>query len=200
MDTTKAEKNANTEHQVAEVIRKRWSPRSFSSEGLEITDIETILEAATWAPSAMNEQPWRFAVARKEEPERFEQFASLLKPGNYTWARNAAALLVVFAISSYSRNGNKNINAAHDVGMATQNLLLQAVSMDIYGHVMEGFDKDLAREVFDLPDEIFPVSMIALGKLGNPEQLDEPYFSREIARRGRRKVSELLIDMSDVTN
>ncbi len=195
MNIIKEEKYASTRHDVIDVIRKRWSPRSFAEDALETAEIKSILEAASWAPSAMNEQPWRFAVAMKEDAGNFDKLASLLFPGNHVWASNAAALVVVFAVSNYSRNGKVNINASHDVGMATQNLLLQAVSMDIYGHVMEGFDKDEARRLLNLREEVVPVSMIALGRLGDPEQLEEPYYSRETTGRLRRSIEESLIEI-----
>ena len=190
MKETKALKEANTEFEVLEIIRKRWSPRSFSSESVSITEVETMIEAASWAPSAMNEQPWRFAVARREDEKHFEKLVSLLYEGNYRWAKYAAVLMVVVGSNRYERNGKLNVNMAHDTGMATQNLLLQGVSMGIYGHVMEGFDKEKASETLGLGDGMKPLSMIALGKLGDPNKLEEPYLTRELAKRSRRPVKD----------
>ncbi len=183
-------KQAKTRFNVLDVIRKRWSPRSFSKYPLMREEIDTLLEAAAWAPSAMNEQPWRFVVASKEEPENFNWLADFLAPGNRVWAENAAVLMIVLGVTTYARNGRENINVAHDTGMATQNLLLQGASMDIYGHVMEGFDKDRVIQELQLPENIRPLTMLALGRLDVPEQLEEPYYSREQSPRTRRSVED----------
>ncbi|MCA6075275.1 nitroreductase family protein [Fulvivirga sedimenti] len=191
-------KQAKTRYNVLDVIRKRWSPRSFSKYPLMPEEIETLLEAATWAPSAMNEQPWRFVVASKEDEEKFRKLADFLVPGNRVWAENAAVLMVVFGVTTYARNGKENINVGHDVGMATQNLLLQGVSMDVYGHVMEGFDKDRVIEEFQLPDNIRPLTMLALGRLDVPDLLEEPYYSREQSPRTRRSVEDSVISFPEM--
>jgi nitroreductase len=160
---------------------------------VSIIEVETMIEAASWAPSAMNEQPWRFAVARREDEEHFEKLASLLYEGNYRWAKHAAVLMVVVGSNRYERNGELNVNMSHDTGMATQNLLLQGVSMGIYGHVMEGFDKEKASESLDLGDGLKPLSMIAMGRLGDPDQLEEPYLTRELTERNRRSVKDSML-------
>jgi len=198
MNSTIAIKTAATQHPVLEVIRQRWSARAFSDAPLAQETLDTLFEAASWAPSAMNEQPWRFVVARREDEAAFSRLAALLKPGNAAWAPHAAALVLVLARQHYSANGAPNINAAHDTGMATQNLLLQAVSMGIYGHVMEGFDKHAAVLQLQLPEELRPLTMIALGYLGEAAQLGEPFQSRELSPRSRKSLEEIVFRVEDL--
>ena len=187
-------KRAVTQFPVIEEIKKRWSPRAFDTKkSITRDDINTILEAASWAPSAMNEQPWRYVVALKEETEKFNAVVNCLFDANTLWAKNAAALVVSFAKLTYSSNGKTNSAALHDVGMANQNMLLQAASMDIYTHVMGGFDKEKVKEVFKTEPDMQPVVIIALGSLGNPEDLPEPLKVREIAARTRKNIEEIVL-------
>lgn len=190
-------KVADTQYPVLDVIRNRWSARSFANEPLSEEEVHTLIEAASWAPSAMNEQPWRFVYAHRSHTPAFETLARLLFPGNHAWAAQAALLVVVLGKQTYTRNDKPNRNTAHDVGMATQNLLLQATALDIYGHVMEGFDRSAAREALRLSEDYEPVTMLALGRLDNPERLEEPYRSREIAQRTRKQVTQLIFQPGD---
>ena len=189
-------KQAQTRSDVLDVIKKRFSPRSFKAESLTRQEVETLIEAASWAPSAMNEQPWRFVVALRSEGVKFKRLADYLVPGNAAWATNAGALAVILGKKSYTMNGKENVNTTHDVGMASMNLLLQAAEMEIYGHIMEGFFKDQVTEDFDLSSyDLVPVTMLALGRLDEPGKLDEPYYSREVAERTRKGLEELVLDL-----
>ena len=185
-------KTANTRYEVLDVIKKRWSPRSFDGKSLSESQMATLIEAASWAPSAMNEQPWRFMVGLRSDKATFRQLSDFLMPGNAVWAANAGALVLVLGKTHYEYKGKPNGSVVHDCGLATMNLLLQAADMDIYAHVMGGFDKARVTEEFGLGEEYVPVTMIALGFLDNPEKLDEPYRSRELAARERKPVEELL--------
>lgn len=189
-------KRANTEWPVLDVIKKRFSPRSFRKETLEPEEVKVLIEAASWAPSAMNEQPWRFVVALRNEGERFERLSNFLYDGNRVWAENAGALLLILGKTNYSFNGAENVNTMHDVGMASMNLLLQAADMDIYGHLMEGFDKRMVEEELSLSEDgLIPVTMLALGRLDRPEKLDEPYYSRETTPRARKPHDEIVLSL-----
>ena len=185
-------KEAITAYAVNDLILKRWSPRSFSSDAISQSQLDIILTAASWAPSSGNEQPWRYITALKQNEKGFTALANCLLPGNATWAKNAAVLLLCYTKLTYTKGGKDNVNAFHDAGLANQNLLLQAVSMQIYGHPMEGFDKAKAVHDFKLSSDFQPVCIIALGFLGEAEDLEEPYKTRELTPRTRKSLNEFV--------
>ena len=183
-------KLAKTNHPVIDLIKDRWSARSFSSKDISHKDLETILEAGSWAFSANNAQPWNFVYAFRKDAS-FEKLANCLMPGNHPWAKNAAALIAVIANKKLD-NGVENKAAKHDVGAANATLMLQALSMEIYGHVMGGFDTVKAIEVLNIDTEIQePIVFIALGYLDAPEKLEEPFKTRELTARTRKSLSEI---------
>lgn len=186
------EKIAETQYAVHPLIAGRWSPRAFDGKAISDDSFFALFEAASWAPSAMNEQPWRYIAARKENAAGFEKLLGCLLPGNAAWAKNAAALILVYCKTTYSKNGEPNVTALFDTGAANQNLLLQAYSAGIYSHVMGGFDRNKTRDVFGIPEGYEPVCMIALGYPGNAEQLEEPFRTRETAPRSRKPLTEFL--------
>ena len=185
-------KKAATEYPVLEIIKNRWSPRSFSDKVISVDDMNTILEAATWSFSAMNEQPWRYVVAQKGTA-LFDYFVDLLNPGNKPWNKHAAALVLSLKKNNYSDSDNININALHDIGAANILLTLQANSMGIYTHVMEGFSKKQASELLQLDPGMEPVVMIALGYPDTPEKLNEPFKTRETSPRSRKGLHEVML-------
>ncbi len=179
-----AVKEAQTRYPVHEFIRRRWSARAFSSQSIQHDTLMALLEAAAWAPSSMNEQPWVYLYAHKGE-EAFEHMAECLVPGN-RWAANAPLLLLSLARKTFAANDKTNRHALHDVGAANAHLLLQAAAMDIYGHQMGGFDMGKTIERFAVPENMEPVCFIALGYLDEPETLEEPFRTREITPRTRK--------------
>lgn len=181
-------KIANTQHDVHELIRKRWSPRSFSERSIKQDDLETLFEAASWASSSMNEQPWRYIYAHRDDFS-FHNFLDCLYLGNASWAKNASVLLLSLAKVDHQRNGSANRYHMHDVGAANSTLLLQAASMDIYGHMLGGFDMAKTKATFKIPDTLDPICFIALGYLDYPEQLEEPLLNRELSERSRKPVA-----------
>lgn len=183
-------KIASTQHEVIDLIKKRWSPRSFSGKELTQATIATILEAGTWAPSANNSQPWKFIYALRGTPG-FDKLLSALSPGNQPWAKNAAALVAAIGIRETADNSQKFPYYMHDVGMATSFLLLQALEMGIHGHVMAGFSKQHLTETLALPLNEEPVSVVALGYADDPEKLDEPYKTRELTPRSRNPIATI---------
>lgn len=183
-------KLAKTTHPVIDLIKDRWSARSFSSKDISQKDLETILEAASWAFSANNAQPWNFVYAFRKDAS-FEKLSSCLMPGNQPWAKNAAVLIAVIANKKLD-NGVENKAAKHDIGAANATLMLQALSMEIYGHVMGGFDTVKAIEILNIDTEIQePIVFIALGYLDAPEKLEEPFKTRELTPRTRKSLSEI---------
>ena len=183
-------RHATTQYPILEAIRNRWSPRSFASYPVAPETLEQIFEAASWAASAMNEQPWRYIYAHHADQENFQKMVDCLMPGNQPWAKNAPVLILALAKTQYD-NGTPNGAAMHDLGLANGNLSLEATALGLHTHFMGGFDRDKAKEVFELPDNLQPAVMIALGYLGEAEQLEEPFLSREKAPRQRKAISEI---------
>jgi nitroreductase len=184
-------KKAITSTPVLEVIKHRWSARSFSDKALTTETMNTLFEAASWAASANNEQPWQYTYALKGTPG-FDRLLHCLAPPNQIWAKGAGVLIAAIARKTYQVNGKENGWAVHDLGMANAHLFLQATSMGLYGHPMAGFDKVKLSETLELSDDQAPVCIIALGYLGNADQLEEPFKSRELTARTRKPVSEFV--------
>jgi len=181
-------KTAKTQHDISELIRRRWSPRAFSDRPIAEEELQALFEAASWAASSYNEQPWQYVYAHRSDEAGFQRLLSCLKPGNQTWAKNAAVLVLSSASTTFSRNGKTNHHALHDTGAANAHLLLEATRRDIYGHAMAGFDYDRTVEEFELAEPVVPVCFLALGYLGDPEQLEEPLRSSEQKPRQRQPV------------
>jgi len=184
-------KSASPDHEILELIKERWSPRAFSSRRPDIETLNRLFEAARWAASSDNEQPWRYLVARAEDGDRHETLASCLFPGN-AWARKAPVLAMSIAARNFAKTGKLNRVALHDVGAASALLTLQGMSMGVFVHQMAGFDTEKARQVCQIPPDYDPVAMMALGYLGDPESLSEPLRTRELSPRKRRPVREFV--------
>ncbi|TGE25912.1 nitroreductase [Hymenobacter aquaticus] len=186
-------KTAPTTYPVHELIKNRWSPRSFSPQPIAPETLSQVFEAAAWAASAMNEQPWRYIYAHRADTADFQKLVDILMPGNQPWAKNAAVLILSLAKTQYD-NGTPNGAALHDLGLANGNLILEATALGLHGHFMGGFERDKAKEVFQLPDNLQPAVMIALGYQGEAELLEEPFLSREKAPRQRKSVAEIAFE------
>ena len=188
---TDALKEAPTTHPVHPLVRRRWSARAFGEASIGDDELATLLEAAAWAPSAMNEQPWRFRHARRGTPA-FDALWDLLKPGNQPWTRNAALLIAISGVKHHARNEAPNASWQHDVGLATANLLLQATGLGIHGHLMGGFDKERTQEHLGLdPEREEVVTILALGRITDADTLEEPFRGRELAPRTRKPLAEI---------
>ncbi len=183
-------KPANTDIPIHELARQRWSPRAFAERSVSDADLRTLLEAARWAPSAMNEQPWRLIVAKREEPAAFERLAASLAPGN-AWAKRAPVLIAVVARETHRHNDQPNPHAWHDTGQAIAWLSAQATALGLSVHQMGGFDASVVRATYGVPDGFSPVSVVAVGYVGEPEQLSEELARRERAPRERLAPAEL---------
>lgn len=152
----------------------------------------SLFEAARWAASSGNEQPWSYILGVKsEDPNEFDRLASTLMPGN-AWAKEAPVLALSVVKTRLSSNNAPNRVALHDVGMATENLILQALSEGVFVHQMAGFDVEKAREIFAIPEGYEPVAMIALGYPGDPGKLDEKLREREFGGRTRKRIEEFV--------
>ena len=187
--TPATSKEPAVQHEIHPLLRKRWSPRSFSEEQISGEQLNQLFEAARWAASANNEQPWQYVYAHRGSAA-FEQLWGTLMPGNQPWTAKAAVLLVAIQRETFAKTGKPNLWAAHDVGQANAQLILQAAHQDIYGHMMAGFNASQLRKVLDLTEDQKPVCVIALGYLGEADALDEPYRSREQSARSRQSITE----------
>lgn len=185
------EKLAETEFEIHELIKKRWSPRSFSDRSVEPELIRQLFDAARWAPSSYNEQPWRFIYARKEEPKTFEKLSRVMVEFNRKWASKAPVLILTVVKERFNRNNKPNRAAEHDIGSAMAYLTFEATRHNLYVHQMAGIDPDKAKELFDIPEGFKPFTMAAVGYLGNPDDLNEDLRKSEVKPRNRKPIHEI---------
>jgi nitroreductase len=183
-------KKASTNHDIFDIIKNRWSARAFAPRPIEKKSLEALLEAASWSPSSMNEQPWRYMLAINGT-EEFDKMVRCLTPGNQIWAQHAAVMILSTAEMHHS-NGHANAYAFYDTGAANQTLLIQAAGMGILGHLMGGFDSEKTVNEFNIPDSQKAVVFIALGYPTEPDQLPEPFKTREMAPRSRKPLEEIV--------
>ncbi|GAB4377183.1 MAG: hypothetical protein Kow0075_05260 [Salibacteraceae bacterium] len=185
-------KIAHTHYDIHPLIKNRWSPRSFKEDAVPEDLVRTMLEAASWAASSMNEQPWRYLVAHRPSTA-FEKMIECLLPGNVPWAKKSAVMIISLAKKHFDKNGKENRHAMHDVGSANTTMLLQGVELGVYGHMMGGFDMDKTIRSFDIDPEKFEVvCFIALGFLDSPNKLPEEYKKRELEPRERKPIDSFV--------
>jgi nitroreductase len=185
-------KAAKTQYPVIDLIKNRWSARAFSKKSIEDNDLFTLFEAAHWAASSSNEQPWRFIYAKREDTETFDKMVNCLMAGNQPWAKNAAVLILCVVRTVSGPDSRPNAAAFHDMGLANATLILQATSMDIYGHMMGGYDKAKTKTEFNIPEGYDTAIFMALGYLDSPDTLEEPFKTRELTARTRKDLSEIV--------
>ena len=176
--------NRKTEHKINPLILSRWSPRALSGEEISDKDLMFLFEAARWAPSSYNNQPWRFIYA-KRNTEHWDKLFNLMVDFNKQWTKNAAALVVVVSYKNFEHNGKPSRTHSFDTGAAWENLALEATSRGLVTHGMEGFDYDKARKELGIPENYEVMAMIAIGKRGNKEELPKEIQEREMP--GARK-------------
>ncbi len=190
------EKPARNDYPINDLLVRRWSPRAFSEAAVPREMVCSLLEAARWAPSCFNEQPWSFIVATREDPEAFEKLLGCLRETNQAWARRVPVLMVAVAKAAFDHNGKPNRHAGHDVGLAVENLMLQAVSMGLFAHAMAGFDASKVRELYGVPEGQDPLVALAVGFPGDPEDLPEELRERELAPRERKPLERFVFGPS----
>lgn len=184
--------NRKTEYPVNEFILNRWSARAFSPEPISDKELMTIFDAARWAQNSYNNQPWRFIYARHESKD-WKKFLDLLVPANKVWAQNARVLVLVISKKTFDYNESPSRTHSLDTGAACQNMALQAASLDIVCHGMEGFDYDAARAAFKISDTYQVEAMFALAKLGKKEDLPEKIRERETPS-DRKPIKEVVFE------
>lgn len=185
-------RRAPADHPIHELIARRWSPRAFDERPLEPAILRQLFEAARWAPSSFNEQPWRFLVAERQNEAEFARMLDCLLEGNRKWAHRASVLAISVAKLAFDRSGKPNRHHAHDVGLATGNLVLQATALGLHVHMMAGFDPQKVRAAYGVPETFEPLTAIAIGCLGSIDVLDEKKQAQERAPRTRLAMSEIV--------
>jgi len=186
------EKPADAAHPIDDLLRRRWSPRAFSERMVEPERLRSLFEAARWAPSSNNEQPWHFIVGTKDDPTGYARFFDCLREGNKKWAFRAPVLMLSVARVNFEDDGTPNRHAWHDTGMAALSLTLQATALGLIVHQMAGFDVEKARRDLNIPGGYDPVAMIAVGYPGDPSILDDRLHRRELAPRARKPTRDFI--------
>ncbi|HEY3414806.1 MAG TPA: nitroreductase family protein [Armatimonadota bacterium] len=184
-------KPAKTDNPIHEILVQRWSPRAFTAQPVSEEDLRSILEAARWAASSFNEQPWRYIVATRDRPEQFARVLECLVPANQAWARNAQVLMLGVVKETFTHNDAPNRSAAHDLGAASANMTFEATARGLAVHQMGGILPDKAREVFGIPEGFHAATAIAIGYEGDPATLPEAYRASETDPRTRRPLDEI---------
>jgi nitroreductase len=185
-------KPATTDFPVHDLIRHRWSPRAFSDKPVEPAVLASLFEAARWAPSSNNEQPWAYLVATKDNPEDFAKMLSVLVEFNASWAKSAPVLVLAASRLNFP-NGNPNRNAFYDTGAASVLLSLEATERGLFVHQMAGFDPAKAKQVFEIPADCEAIAAMAIGYPGDTSSLAQKLQDREVAPRTRKPLSEFVM-------
>jgi nitroreductase len=186
-------KKASTDHPIHEVIENRWSPYKFLPDRLiPREDLLSLLEAARWAPSSYNEQPWRFIIAPKEQKEEFEKLLSCLVKANQDWAKNSSILMLGITHLTFDRNGKENKAAMHDLGAAVSHLSFEATIRGISVHQMIGIKPQKAKEIYAIPEEYEVLIAFALGYPDLNKVATDPLAIRDKTPRARKTISEIV--------
>jgi nitroreductase len=190
-------KHAPADHEILDVIRERWSPRAFdASRPLPARELHRLFEAARWAPSSSNEQPWRFVVTdRHRTPDQFAALRAALTRSNQAWAGHAPVLILVAVKLLLTRTGGVNRSAWYDTGQAVGFLTLQATAIGVAIRQMEGFDHGLARDACGVPESFEPGVVMAVGYPGDPDKLAvEQHRAAERQPRSRQPIVDFVFD------
>ena len=183
---------AVSEHELHPMIAQRWSPRAFDSKLVEPEKLAQLFEAARWASSCFNDQPWAFVVATKDDTVNYQKMLECLVPANVVWAQVAPVLGLVVAQKNFKHNGKPNAWGEYDAGQAAATLVLQATALNLVVHQMGGFDAVKAIATFNIPETAKPVAAIAIGYEGNSSDLSLELQEREKAARSRQPLTSFV--------
>lgn len=181
-----------SQHNINSLILERWSPRAMSGEAIDDRELMALFEAARWAPSSYNNQPWRFIYA-KRNTEHWDRFFQLMVEFNQSWAKNAAALVAIISKKTFDHNGKPSRTHHFDAGAAWENLALEAETRGFVTHGMEGFDYDKARQVLEIPDDFDVEAIVAIGKKGKKEDLPPALQERE-SPSDRKPLADIIME------
>jgi nitroreductase len=185
-------KLANPDYPIHDLLVRRWSPYGFESRPVPPATIRSLFEAARWAASSYNEQPWRYIVASQEQPEEFAKLLSCLVEPNQQWAKAVPVLGLGVISLTFSHNGKPNGVALHDLGAASAQLTMQATVHGLHVHQMAGILPDKAREVYQIPEGFQPYTGIAIGYVADPSTLPDPLRTRDTSPRPRKPLGEIV--------
>lgn len=192
MQTITFETSTEFEAPVLELIKNRKSRRAYADKSIEAEKIKSLFEAAKWAPSSMNDQPWTYIYATKDQPELWNKIFDALNDSNKVWAKDAPLLVVSLARKYFSLNGKPNASATYDLGAANAFLTLQATALDLNIHQMGGYDHEVLTQNLSVPDSYELGVVMAIGYVGSPETLTDNLRQRELAPRMRHVQREFV--------
>jgi nitroreductase len=187
-------KHAQPDHPILEPISQRWSPYAYDpTRTVDSEKLRSALEAARWAASSYNEQPWTFLLARRENQEAFATMLECLTEANQAWAKNASVLLLTVAARTFARNGKPNRVAEHDIGLAAASFAIQATALGLDVHQMAGINIAKIRQTYGVPDGYDPLTAIAVGYALPPEQIDDAQArEKDTTPRQRKSFAEIV--------
>ncbi len=188
----KVNKQATPDHPIHDLLARRWSPYAFAERPVSDDDLRSLFEAARWAASSYNAQPWSYIVATKANPAEFERLLSCLVDGNQPWAKAAPVLGIGCTTLNFAQNNQPNDAAVHDLGLASANLTMEATVRGLSVHQMIGILPDKARELYRIPAGVRPLTGIAIGYVADPDVLPEAYRPRDLAPRQRKPLAEFV--------
>jgi nitroreductase len=190
--STLPSKKASPSVPIHELLAERWSPYSFSARAVSVADLKALFEAARWAASSYNEQPWSYFVATKANADEHERLLSCLVPANREWAKAAPVLVLGVVSRTFAKNGKDNRAAVHDLGLASANLVIEATSRGLSVHQMIGLLPDRARELYHLPEQAEAWTAMAIGYKASADELPESLRERDLAPRQRKPTTQFV--------
>ena len=189
--TEEIKQNRKPGYGINPLILGRWSPRSMTGEEISDEELMSLFEAARWAPSSYNGQPWRFIYAKRDTKE-WDKLFNLLVEGNQGWAKNAAVLVVIISRKNFEFNNKPSITHTFDTGSSWENMAIEASARGLVTHGMEGFNYDKAKTDLEIPDDYEVCAMVAIGKKGKKEDLPEALQKMEVPS-SRKPLKELVM-------
>jgi nitroreductase len=188
------QKQAAPDHPIHELLARRWSPYAFADRPVADDDLRSLFEAARWAASSYNEQPWRYILATKANPAQFDRLLSCLVEGNQVWAKAAPVLAIGCTSLNFALNNKPNAAAVHDLGLASASLTFEATARGLFVHQMIGILPDRVREIYHVPEGVQPLTGLAIGYAADPSTLPERLKSRDLAPRTRKRLGEFVFE------
>jgi nitroreductase len=185
-------KKATTDHPINSLLTERWSPYAFDARPVSEADLQSLFEAARWAASSNNEQPWSFIMATSDNSEEFSKLLSCLVEPNQAWAKAAPVLVLNVTTLKYSSNNKDNRAAVHDLGLCVGNLLVEATVRGLSVHQMIGILPDKARELYQIPAHSEAWTAMAIGYQGDPSELPDSLKQRDLSPRRRKPLSQFV--------
>lgn len=189
-------KPAETTYAIHELLTRRWTTRAFSDRPIEAEKLRCLFEAARWAPSSFNEQPWRFIIATRDRQEEFDTMLSCLLDKNQKWVRSSGVpfLMIVLSQKRFTYNGKQNRAHVHDIGLAMGNFVVQATAMDLFVCQLQGIHLDRAMEIYRVPDDFEPAIGCAVGYPGELLRLPAEFHEREMRPRTRADFKDFVFE------